>query len=221
MTQADGNVPPQFPEGMQENGMGRPPEDNDGPPRQMQGEKWTAPPQGGAGGGMMSGNGVSIVTFMTNRLENLKQQLAGEIPTTGNTTMNRNNGQGSGRPGQQPQKQEIKVKLDGTQIQFDQQPVLENDRTLVPLRAVFEALGMTVEWEQESQTVTAVNSDTVIRLTVGDTTAYVNGAPVQLETAAKIVADRTLVPVRFIAESAGLQVEWEQASQTVVITSAN
>ena len=162
MTQADGNVPPQFPEGMQENGMGRPPEDNDGPPRQMQGEKWTAPPQGGAGGGMMSGNGVSIVTFMTNRLENLKQQLAGEIPTTGNTTMNRNNGQGSGRPGQQPQKQEIKVKLDGTQIQFDQQPVLENDRTLVPLRAVFEALGMTVGWEQESQTVTAVNSDTVI-----------------------------------------------------------
>ena len=170
---------------------------------------------------MMSGNGTSIVTFMRNRLENLKQQLAGAIPTTGNTTMNGNNGQGGQRAVRQRQEQEIKVLLDGKQIQFDQQPVLESNRTLVPLRAVFEALGMTVEWDQESRTVTAVNSDTVIRLTVGDTTAYVNGAPVQLETAAKMVADRTLVPVRFIAESAGLQVEWDQASQTVVITSVN
>lgn len=112
------------------------------------------------------------------------------------------------------------VILNGQSLSFDVPPVIENDRTLVPLRAIFEALGASVQWDGESQMVTANKAGTEIKLIIGGS-AYKNGTPVNLDIRAKIISNRTMVPLRFIAESLGCQVSWDDATQTVTITSSD
>ena len=173
---------------------------------------------GGGRGGMQAGG--SIVTFAVNRLDNLKKQLSGEIATTGNTTMNMGMGMGGGR-GESLQGQErtesIKVKLNGTEISFDQNPVIEGGYTLVPLRQIFEVLGAEIDWDESTQTVTAVKGEMAIVLTIGERYAYVNEERVELDKEAMVINGRTLVPVRFISEAFGLDVDWDSGSQTVII----
>ena len=102
-----------------------------------------------------------------------------------------------------------------------QPPILDNGRTLVPFRGIFEALGTNISWDSESQTVTAQRGMIVIQLTIGETTAYINKDAVELDVPAKIVNDRTLVPVRFVAESMNCIVEWDRVNLRVNITSDN
>jgi|GEM_PF-3494875 len=117
-----------------------------------------------------------------------------------------------------PPAQDIKVLVNGSAVAFDQPPIIENGRTLVPLRAIFEALGATVEWEQSTQTVTAVKDDITIILKIGDSFLTKNGERIALDVPAKIVGGRTLVPARAVAESFGAEVGWDQAARTVTIT---
>ena len=112
----------------------------------------------------------------------------------------------------------ITVTLNGKALQFDVQPQLINSRTMVPLRAIFEALGATVNWNGDTQTVTSSKGNTSISLTINSSTMYVNGSPITLDSPACIVDGRTLVPVRAISEAYGVNVEWQQATQTVVLT---
>ena len=126
--------------------------------------------------------------------------------------------------GKKPQAQKpntgdrVRVTLNGKELAFDSQPVIQNDTTLVPLRAIFEALGMEVTWDEATSTVTAVKDGITVILTIGSTCAYQNGRQIQLLTAPIISAqNRTLVPVRFIAESLGLTVSWQEEAQTVSI----
>lgn len=112
----------------------------------------------------------------------------------------------------------ISVKINGNYVQFDQPPVLENGRTLVPLRAIFEALGANVQWDGNTQTVTATKDGTKITLQIGSTRMYVNGNIKTLDVPAKLINSRTLVPVRAISEAFGCKVDWIQDTQTVVIT---
>lgn len=113
----------------------------------------------------------------------------------------------------------IKVIYDGKKIEFDQPPVLEGGRTLVPLRAIFEKIGADVQWNSETQTVTATKDDTAVSLTINNTTAHKNGKDIVLDVPAKIIGGRTLVPVRFISDCFGVDVQWEQETRTVVLTS--
>jgi hypothetical protein len=108
------------------------------------------------------------------------------------------------------------VVLNGQELVFDVPPVIEQRRTLVPFRAIFEALGANVSWDGSTQTVTAVKGDTEIKLTIGGP-AYKNGQPVTLDVPAKIVNERTLVPLRFVSEVLGASVWWNDAAQTVTI----
>ena len=102
---------------------------------------------------------------------------------------------------------------------FDTNPVIENGTTLVPLRAIFDALNMSVEWDGETKTVTAAKDGLNILLQIGNTVAKKNGEDISLLTAPKIDSNnRTLVPVRFIAESCNLNVEWDAATKTVSIS---
>jgi competence protein ComEC len=112
------------------------------------------------------------------------------------------------------------VILDDKTLTFDVPPTIENDRTLVPLRAIFEALGANVQWDGVTQTVTATKDDIEIKLIIGGQ-AYKNGAPVTLDVPAKIINDRTMVPLRFVSEAFGCQVAWDGSTQTITITSAN
>ncbi|MBL0388458.1 peptidylprolyl isomerase [Tumebacillus sp. ITR2] len=111
----------------------------------------------------------------------------------------------------------ITVTLDGNVQLFDQPPVTVQDRTLVPLRKIFEALGATVNWDEDTQTVTAVKDRNTIKLQIGSNTAHKNDQSLTLDVPAQVQNDRTLVPVRFVSEALGAYVYWHEDTQTVDI----
>jgi len=111
----------------------------------------------------------------------------------------------------------VKVLLNGKRILFDQPPIIQNGRTLVPLRAIFEAMGATVEWDQKTQTVTASNGEITVVMKVGDNTMLKNGTKITLDVPPQIVNNRTLVPARAVAESFEADVQWDGSTQTVII----
>ena len=98
---------------------------------------------------------------------------------------------------------EIKVILNNTPLTFDVAPFVESGRTLVPLRAIFEALNATVEWDGYTNTVTATKGEKIIKLQIGNNVALIDGKEKALDIAAKIVNNRTFVPLRFVSESLG------------------
>ncbi len=118
------------------------------------------------------------------------------------------------------QAQAIQVVVDGAPVQFDQPPAAIGGRILVPLRGVFERLGATVQWNPATNTAIAVRDATQVQLTVGSPQAYVNGRAVILDVPALIVGGRTLVPLRFVSETMGAQVNWDDRTRTVYIASA-
>ena len=107
----------------------------------------------------------------------------------------------------------ITVLLDGKPVSFDVQPQLINSRTMVPMRAIFEALGATVEWDEASQSVTSKKDNKVIVMQVNNPVMTVSGTSVTLDSPPVVVSDRTLVPVRAISEALGCSVGWDEAPQ--------
>ena len=101
---------------------------------------------------------------------------------------------------------------------YGQTPVIVNDRTLVPLRAIFEAMGAEVKWDNDTRTVTATRGDTTISLAIGSDQLVVNGEAVTIDVPAQIINDRTMIPVRAVAESFGCNVNWNQKAKRVAIT---
>ena len=114
---------------------------------------------------------------------------------------------------------EISITIDNTPLHPDVPPMIQHGRTLVPLRAIFEALDVDVEWIAETRTVIGTTDDTRIELTVDSTRTLVNGVEGTLDVPATIIEGRTLVPVRFIAESTGQNVDWDAGNRRVIITS--
>lgn len=114
--------------------------------------------------------------------------------------------------------------VNGTETEIDEgrdtTPVIENERTLVPIRAIIEAMGGSVNWDSETQTAELTYNDDTILLTIDSTTAYFNDTASELDTAPVIMNGRTMLPIRFIAESFEFDVEWEVESQTVIIRKA-
>lgn len=114
--------------------------------------------------------------------------------------------------------EDIGVSVNGKKLYFDVQPALINDRTLVPMRAIFEALGASVSWDNATQTATGVLGGTTVKITIDSNVMYKNGSPAELDAAATIINDRTLVPVRAISEAFGAQVGWDEITKQVTIT---
>lgn len=114
----------------------------------------------------------------------------------------------------------ITVFVDRVQVNFDQQPIIQNDRTLVPMRRIFEALDAEVYWDEPSQSVTAVHGTDVILFQIGKAELYKNGKlTYTMPVPAQIINDRTLVPLRAVAESLGCDVAWDGIDYIVDITS--
>lgn len=111
----------------------------------------------------------------------------------------------------------ISIVVGGEKLATDVAPVIINGRTLVPLRAIFEALDATVEWNNDTRTVTAAKDDTVISLAIGEDVMKVNGADVKLDVQAQIVDGRTMIPVRAVSEALDCEVSWNNDSRTVRI----
>lgn len=112
----------------------------------------------------------------------------------------------------------VRATLDGRELDLPVAPIIENQRTLIPMRGLLEALGASVEWDPETRTVISSLNKTTIKAQIGNTEAEVNGKPVTLDVPPRIVEDRTLVPLRFFVESFGLMVGWENETRTVLIT---
>lgn len=107
--------------------------------------------------------------------------------------------------------QEKNIDEDGTT------PTIVNERTLVPVRAIIESMGGSVNWNSDTNTATLEYNNDTITLTIGSETAYFNETANTLDTAPQIINDRTMLPIRFIAESFKFNVDWEQSSQTITI----
>ncbi len=114
---------------------------------------------------------------------------------------------------------EITLKADGVVIKTDVAPVIVNDRTLVPVRAISEANGAEVKWDGDERVVTIISAKVEINLQIDSEKAIVNNKSVELDTPAQIISDRTMVPVRFVAESFGYIVGWDDETRTVSLTS--
>ena len=112
----------------------------------------------------------------------------------------------------------ISVTVNGAAVAFDQPPIIEEGRTLVPVRAIFEALGATVYWNGDTRTVTATKDNTIIILQIGNNIMQKNGENIILDVPAKIISDRTLVPVRAVAEAFDNTVGWNGDTREVIIT---
>lgn len=112
---------------------------------------------------------------------------------------------------------QIKVVLDGKLLEFEQPPVIIGGRTLVPMRGIFEELGASISWNEALKEVTGDLNGKVIKLKIGSKTAYINGVAMALDVPAQIINSRTVVPIRFVAESLGIRVMWDDGKRTVSI----
>lgn len=114
-----------------------------------------------------------------------------------------------------------KVYINGEKCEFDVYPKIENDRTLVPLRGVFEALNATVSWDDITKTVTAVKDSVTVTLQIGSNILYKNGEAVEIDVPAKIENSRTLVPLRAVSEALDCSVGWDCKNRVVNIEEIN
>jgi hypothetical protein len=111
----------------------------------------------------------------------------------------------------------IGIILDDKNIKFDQPPIIQNGRTLVPFRAIYENFGMEVNWIPEDRRAVGYNESMDIIMTIGSNRAYINDLEFILDTSPIIVNSRTLVPIRFISESLGKKVSWDNNNRNVII----
>ena len=113
----------------------------------------------------------------------------------------------------------ITVVLDGEKVSFDVPPQIIDGRTMVPIRAIFEALGAEVEWNDKTKTVTATIDDYVVECTINSKVMTVCGEKTEMDVSPVIVDGRTLMPARFAAEAFGCRVGWADPIKTAFITS--
>ncbi len=113
---------------------------------------------------------------------------------------------------------DIAVYVDNEAVTMDQSPVIINDRTMVPVRAVFEKAGAKVEWDDTVKTATITKDNYTIIVKLGQPYIYKNGKPISLDAPSTIVNDRIVIPVRAIAEAMDFGVTWNNASRSVLIS---
>ncbi|MCL2673781.1 MAG: copper amine oxidase N-terminal domain-containing protein [Defluviitaleaceae bacterium] len=129
---------------------------------------------------------------------------------------------------------DIRVLVDGQEISFtDQRPVIVYGRTLVPIRDVFEAIGFDVSFDEDTATALLSDSDGIFNIAIeigsphfslGVFSPYMpvgHAVIIPLDVPAQIIGGRTMLPLRQVLESVGYELEWDEATQTVLITSAS
>lgn len=113
-----------------------------------------------------------------------------------------------------------RVVVDGIELKTEVPPTLIQNRTMVPFRAIAEAMGVQVEWQGESRTILAAGQGKSLKLVVGQREALVNGEKRGLDVEPQIVENRTLVPLRIFGEAFGARVAWDGATRTASVWSA-
>ncbi len=113
----------------------------------------------------------------------------------------------------------IKVVIEDEQLFCNVEPYIENERTYVPMRSIFEALGASVSWDPETKTITSSKQDgTQVVMTVGSVIMKVGDDTYTCDAAPVIKNDTTMVPVRYIADAFDMVTDWDETTKTVTIS---
>ena len=123
-------------------------------------------------------------------------------------------------PTQNPSASELSVYINDQPQHFTPAPIIQSGTTLVPMRAFFEALGAEVGWDNATRTATGNRGDITVTLTIGSQTAYINGQPKTLTVPAQLINSSTFIPLRFVGEALGDEVEYIHETRTIKITSS-
>jgi hypothetical protein len=111
--------------------------------------------------------------------------------------------------------------VDGVQQEIDPgrgtEPTTIDDRTVVPIVAIIDAMGGSVAWDGTAKSVTITLKGNTIKMVLNDTTAYVNGTAVTMDVPATSINDRTMVPLRFVGEQLGCKVQWDASTQSITL----
>lgn len=112
----------------------------------------------------------------------------------------------------------VTIKYNNKEILTEQPAVIVDGRTLVPLRAIFEAMGASVEWKNNTRTAYASRKSTKVHLQIDSDQLYINDKAKTIDVPAKLINGRTMVPARAVTEAFGCSVKWDAATNTVLIT---
>ena len=114
----------------------------------------------------------------------------------------------------------VSVYINNERIDFTSEPIIENDRTLVPMRGIFEELDAIVTWDNDTNTATAVKDNTEIKISIDSDTMLKNGEAIKLDAPARLIDDAyTYVPLRAVSEAFGYKVIWsEELNRVDIIT---
>ena len=112
----------------------------------------------------------------------------------------------------------ITVRVSGEKVIFDVEPEIIDGRTMVPVRAIFEAMGASVSWDEASGTVFAEKLGKTVEFKIGEKEADYSGKKVIMDVPAMIMGGRTLVPARYSAEGMGYKVSWDGETKTVTVS---
>lgn len=110
---------------------------------------------------------------------------------------------------------EIKVYLDNKLLTLTDKPFIDRGRTLVPMRAFFEAMGAEVYWDPQSRTAIGIQGTITIRIPIGSNAPTVNNVTKIIEVPAQIVSNRTYIPLRFVGEALGAEVSWDGVTHSI------
>ena len=113
----------------------------------------------------------------------------------------------------------ITVVVNGKTVDFaDQKPIIKNDRTLIPLRGVLEEMGASVNWYDYDKSAFATRGISYAGFKIGSDVLITSEGETKLDVAPEIINDRTMIPLRAVAESFGADVQWDGNTKTVTIT---
>ena len=111
----------------------------------------------------------------------------------------------------------VYVKFNDDILGFDEPPIIEDGSTLVPMRFLFEQMGADVEWDSETQTATATLDNTVVTFSIDNINAEVNKTSATMDVPARLINGKTMVPLRFLSENMGYDVDWDDDNRTAII----
>lgn len=115
-------------------------------------------------------------------------------------------------------KKGITVEINGQTLELDQEPVIQEGHTLVPVRGIFQALDAEVSWLPAGQKVIVNTANINVTMQIGKREYYVNGIKKKLDIAPQLIQGKTMVPARAVSEALGAEVDWDASTQTVIIT---
>ncbi len=115
-----------------------------------------------------------------------------------------------------PKEEPVNLMIEGQAVHPDVPPVIQNGRTLVPIRVIAEGLGAEIDWDQEARTATIERNGQKLVLTLNSTKAELNGKTVKLDTPPTVRSQRMLLPLRFVGEALGSTVGWDSTTRTVI-----